>query len=181
MTRSRMAFRQCYYVPMVKYADSPTTSVEVHINQPPDAVWPIVSDINTPAAFSNEFMRAEWISDEPAPGATFRGWNKHPVVGEWDVECTVTDYAVDQSFGWMVGQSMETKAASWRFDLEPASGGSTLRFTAVMGPGRSGLTPAIERMPDREEDIVAGRLKEWTDNMQSTVDGIRDRAEAGRS
>lgn len=166
---------------MVKYADSPTATVEVHINQPPSAVWPIMSDINTPAAFSQEFQRAEWIDDEPAVGATFRGWNKHPVVGEWNVVCTVTDCETEKSFGWMVGDSLETKAANWRFDLSPTDGGSTLTFTAVMGPGPSGLTPAIEKMPDREDDIVAGRLKEWTENMQRTVDGIRDLAEAAGS
>lgn len=163
---------------MVKYADSPTTTVAATIDAPPAAVWSLISDINLPAEFSEEFQRAEWIDPEPGIGATFRGWNQHPVVGEWDVVCTVTDFASEGAFEWIVGPDMENKSARWRFDLTPAGEGSKLSFTAEMGPGPSGLTPAIERMPDREEDIVAGRLGEWTNNMQRTVDGIKARAES---
>ncbi len=46
-----------------------------------------------------------------------------------------------------------------------------------MGPGPSGLTPAIEAQPDKEERIVARRLDEWRTNMQATVDGIKSIAE----
>ncbi|MEM7275831.1 MAG: hypothetical protein AAF547_22335 [Actinomycetota bacterium] len=68
--------------------------------------------------------------------------------------------------------------ARWRFDLAPEGPGTQLRFSAEMGPGRSGLTPIIESMPEREEDIVAFRLEEWMGNMRATVDGIKARAEA---
>lgn len=47
-----------------------------------------------------------------------------------------------------------------------------------MGPGPSGLTPAIEAQPDREDDIVANRLKAWAANMARTVEGIKDLAES---
>jgi hypothetical protein len=162
---------------VVKYADGPTTSVEVEIASPPADVWALVSDINVPASFSEEFLRAEWIDADPAEGATFRGYNRHPVVGEWDVVCTVTAFDAPNSFEWVVGDA-ENRAARWRFDLSPAESGSTLRFSAEMGPGPSGLTPVIERRPDREDDIVAGRLAEWTGNMQRTVEGIKALAEA---
>lgn len=162
---------------MVKYADGPTTSVEVHVDAPTAAVWPLLCDIDLPSRFSEEFVRAEWIDDGPAPGATFRGYNRHRVVGEWNVVCTVTAFEPEQIFEWTVGD-VDHKAARWRFDLLPdADGGSTLRFSAEMGPGPSGLTPAIEQMPDREDDIVARRLGEWTANMQRTVDGIKGLAE----
>jgi 4-carboxymuconolactone decarboxylase len=39
------------------------------------------------------------------------------------------------------------------------------------------LTPAIEAMPDKEGRIVAGRLKEWQQNMDATVSGIKGIAE----
>jgi hypothetical protein len=39
------------------------------------------------------------------------------------------------------------------------------------------LTPAIERMPEREEDIIDHRLEEWSANMRRTVDGIAALAE----
>jgi len=162
---------------MVTYADGPSTSVDVHIAAAPESVWPLVSDINGPAAFSAEFQGAEWLDDGPALGARFRGRNRHQVVGEWTVTCTITAFEEPRVFEWTVGD-ITFRSARWRFDLEPEAGGTRLRFSAEMGPGPSGLTPAIERMPDREEDIVARRLGEWTANMQATVDGYKQHIEA---
>lgn len=161
---------------MVRYADAPNTHVSVHIEAPPAAVWPLLCDINVPSSFSPEFQRAEWIDDGPAVGATFRGFNSHEKVGEWSVVCTVTAMDVEQAFEWTVGD-VDNKVARWRFDLAPDGARSTLRFSAEMGPGPSGLTPAIERMPEHEEAIVAGRLAEWSSNMTRTVDGIKALAE----
>jgi uncharacterized protein YndB with AHSA1/START domain len=162
---------------MVKYADGPTTEVEIGIDAPPAAVWPLLTDINTPAAFSNEFQGAEWIDEGPALGARFEGRNRHDVAGEWRVTCTVTGFEPERVFEWTVGD-VGSKAARWRYELAPDGAGCQLRFCAEMGPGPSGLTPAIDRMPDREEDIVARRLGEWTGNMTSTVEGIKRLAEA---
>ncbi len=163
---------------MVKYADGPTAQVEIEIATPPGDVWPLLCDINLPGSFSREFLRAEWIDEGPALGATFRGYNRHEVVGEWNVVCTVTALEPEATFEWTVGD-VTNKAARWRFDLAGSESGSSLRFSAEMGPGPSGLTPAIERMPDREDDIVARRIGEWTDNMRRTVEGIKDLAEGG--
>lgn len=161
---------------MVKYADSPTAQVEIEIDAPPAVVWPLVSDISLPARFSEEFQGAEWIDDGPALDATFRGRNRHPVVGEWSVLCTVTDFEPQRVFEWTVGD-LDDRAARWRFEIEEQGSGCLLRFRAVMGPGPSGLTPAIQQMPDREEDIVARRIGEWSANMQRTVEGIAALAE----
>ena len=162
---------------MVKYADAPNAAVEVEIAAPPEVVWRLVSDINTPAEFSPELQGAEWVDDEPGLGAMFHGHNKHDAVGEWTTTSTITAYEEGSTFEWTVGD-LENKTARWRFDLVPSPAGSSLRFSAEMGPGPSGLSIAIERMPDREEDIVAGRLREWTANMQRTVDGVKAIAEA---
>jgi uncharacterized protein YndB with AHSA1/START domain len=168
---------------MVKYADGPTTEAEITIDAPPAVVWPLLIDINTPAAFSQEFQGADWLDPaqdgRPTLGARFRGRNKHRVVGEWQVTCTVSAIETEQVFEWTVaGGDRTEKAARWRFDLSAAGADrSTLRFSAEMGPGPSGLTPAIERMPEREEDIVARRLDEWNANMVRTIEGIKSLAE----
>lgn len=161
---------------MVKYADAPQASVEVRIDAEPAAVWPLVSDISLPAQFSPEFQGADWVDGGPALGATFHGHNKHQFVGEWTTTSTVTAYEEGAVFEWTVGD-VENKTARWRFDLTPDGDGSSLRFSAEMGPGPSGLTMAIQQMPDREEEIVANRLGEWTGNMQATLDGIKGLAE----
>ena len=169
---------------MVRYTDGPTTETEVVIEAPPSVVWPLLIDINTPAAFSQEFQGAEWLepvaNDGPQVGDRFRGRNKHEVVGEWTASCMVSAAETEQVFEWTVfGGDPPEKAARWRYDLTPVGGDSSrLRFSAEMGPGPSGLTPAIERMPDREEEIVARRLGEWHANMVRTVEGIKALAEA---
>jgi hypothetical protein len=67
--------------------------------------------------------------------------------------------------------------ATWRFELEPVGERTRLRMSARMGPGPSGLTPAIEARPDREDDIVERRLGEWRTNMTATVEGMKAIAE----
>ena len=47
-----------------------------------------------------------------------------------------------------------TPSAIWRFRLTPRDGGTNLTYWMQMGPGRSGLSVAIESMPDKEQKIV---------------------------
>ena len=163
---------------MVKYADGPTAEVTVEIDAPPVAVWPLVTDVDLPARFSDEFQGAEWIEgDGPALGSRFRGTNRHPLAGEWTTESTIVEYEPERSFAWAVG-FLGDVAATWRLSLEPAGGGTRLTMSARMGPGPSGLTPVIEARPDREEDIVERRLGEWRANMLSTVEGFKELAES---
>ena len=48
----------------------------------------------------------------------------------------------------------------------------------VLGPGPSGLTAVIEKMPDMESRLIRGRQKGQKENMSRTIEGIRDLAEA---
>ncbi|MDX1450775.1 MAG: SRPBCC family protein [Acidimicrobiia bacterium] len=157
---------------MVRYIDSPTTSVTTTIEAPPEDVWPLVADISLPARFSQEFQGAEWVEGSEEIGARFRGRNDHPIAGSWSTVCTVTEWSPPTSFAYLV-ENPDDPTARWRFDLEPVDGGTRLTMTAVMGPGPSGVLSLIRKLPDKEEKIIANRLAEWTDNMQRTVDGIR--------
>jgi hypothetical protein len=80
-------------------------------------------------------------------------------------------------FEWAVGDA-ENPSALWRFTLEPDGSGTRLRQWMRMGPAPSGLNAAIDAMPDKEERIIARRLEEHRVNMQATLDGIRQLAEA---
>ncbi|HZQ28179.1 MAG TPA: SRPBCC family protein [Acidimicrobiales bacterium] len=162
----------------MKYADGPTVEVEVLIDAPAERVWALVSDIDLPARFSSEFLGSRWIDGAigPAPGARFVGRNRHPVGGEWETTCVVDVYEPGRSFGWAVGDP-DYPSASWCFDIEPEQDGVRLRQWARLGPAPSGLTPAIEAMPDKEERIVARRLDEHRANMQATVEGVKALAE----
>jgi uncharacterized protein YndB with AHSA1/START domain len=164
----------------MRYADGPSVDVEVQIAAPPSLVWGLVSDIDLPARFSEEFQGAEWLDGAagPARGATFRGTNKHPAIGQWQTTSVVVACEPEAAFAWAVGDP-DTPSASWRFDLTSAAGGTLLRYSCVLGPAPSGLSAAIERMPDKEERIIERRLLEHRANMQRVLDGIKELAEAG--
>lgn len=143
---------------------------------PPATLWALVTDLDLPARFSTEFRGADWIDDGPTLGARFRGRNEHPAIGAWETTCEVTRCDVHAAFEWVVGDAANV-AARWRFDIEPADDGVRLRQTMQIGPAPSGLSPAIEAMPDKEERIIARRLEEHRVNMQATVEGIKRLAE----
>jgi len=158
-------------------ADGAGITVEVDVDAKPADLWPFVSDIDLPARFSDEFQGAEWIDDEPAVGSRFLGRNRRDDLGEWEVTCTIVDYEHERVFAWHAGDP-DNPAAQWRFEVLPLLGGTRLRFSMVLGPGPSGLTAAIEAMPDKEAAIIANRQKGQIANMRRTIEGIRDLAEA---
>ncbi len=160
----------------LRLADGPTTEVSTVVAAPADELWPLISDINLSARFSTEFQGAEWLDGAvvPALGARFRGTNVHPAVGTWQVTCTIVEYEPGRAIGWAVHgpDGLEPPAAWWRFELEPVDGGTQIVQRVQLGPGRSGLTPAIERMPDREHDIIGRRLAEHRENMDANLRGL---------
>lgn len=163
----------------MRYSDGPTVEVDVFVNAPPGRVWTLVIDINTPARFSAEFEGADWLEPDsgPATGARFRGRNRHAAVGGWETISTVVQCDEPHVFTWAVGDP-DHPSATWTFELDAEGDGTRLRQRARLGPAPSGLTPAIEAMPDKEERIIARRLDEHRANMHATVEGIKALAEA---
>lgn len=157
-------------------ADQPGTWAEVDIAAPVARVWELVTDLDLPARFSEEFQGATWVDDGPAPGARFVGRNQHPAIGEWEQDCFIEVLEEPRSFGWGTADP-SNPGARWRFDLEPSEVGTRLRFSLSLGPGPSGITVAIEARPDKEARILQHRLDEHHANMTRTVEGIRDVAQ----
>lgn len=163
----------------MKYADGPSTEVEIRIDAPIDRVWQLVSDINLPAQFSNEFLGAHWLDDTVGVGARFQGRNHHEALGEWETTSFVNRYEPLRAFGWAV-TDLDNPSTTWWFELEQEPDGVRLRQGARMGPAPSGLSIAIAAMPDKEERIVARRLQEFETNMRANLEGIKQLAEAQR-
>jgi uncharacterized protein YndB with AHSA1/START domain len=161
-----------------RYADTPTVEVAMWIDAPPERVWTVVSDVEAMPSMSTELQRVEWTGGAtgPAEGACFVGYSRHDALGEWSTPSYVVECEEPRVFGWAVGDP-ESPAASWRFTLEPADGGTRLTEWMRMGPGRSGLSAAIDAMPDKEEKIVFVRLREFEANMTATLAAIKERAE----
>ena len=163
----------------LRLGDEPGTWVEVLIDAPSPVVWALITDINLPARFSEEFLGAAWVSDgPPAVGAVFNGRNRHEALGEWETPAFVEVLDEGRSFGWATVDA-SNPGSRWRYDLTPQDGRTRLRYSVSIGPGPSGLSIAIEAMPDKEPRIIMRRLKEHHANMHRTVLGIRGLAEGG--
>jgi hypothetical protein len=162
----------------VRIADCPTTETDVYVAAPPEQLWPLVTEIMTPSKFGTELQEATWLDPGSGPGlgARFKGRNFHPARGEWETTSTIVEFEPGRRFGWAVGDP-DAPSAVWRLELAPEGSGTRLRYWAQMGPGPSGITAVIEKMPDKEEKIIARRLAEWETNMGATVKGIKDMAE----
>ena len=158
-------------------ADEPGTWAEIVVAAPPARVWELVSDIELPARFSEEFLGASWVGgDGPALGASFVGRSSHPAMGEWEAESFVEVYEEGRRFGWATVDP-SNPGSRWCFELEPVDGGTRLRYSMSIGPGPSGLSIAIEAMPEKEPRILERRLREHHANMTRTLQGIAALAE----
>ncbi|MFF9765385.1 SRPBCC family protein [Streptomyces sp. NPDC014636] len=162
-----------------RYADKPTVEVRTWIDAPPERVWNLVSDITLMPAMSEELQSVHWLDGAggPAVGARFVGHSKHEALGEWSTTSHVIEWEPERVLAWAV-QDPADPAAVWRFRLRPENGGTELSEWMQLGPGRSGLSLAIDRMPDKEEKIVFVRLREFERNIASTLEHIKQRAEA---
>jgi hypothetical protein len=167
--------------PELRFSDCPATQAEVLIAAPAAVVWALVCDIQLPARFSSEFDGGEWLdgTSAPSPGARFTGRNHHPAIGSWETTSTICEYQPEQVLGWAVGDP-DQPAARWRFTLVPApdNTGTILTQWMQIGPGPSGISAAIEAMPDKESRILHRRLGEHSANIAATLAGIKDLAEA---
>jgi uncharacterized protein YndB with AHSA1/START domain len=161
-----------------RYADAPTVEVRTHIDAPPPRVWELVSDVELMPTMSQELQAVEWLDGATGPsvGARFVGYNKHDALGEWSTTSQVIECERERVFGWAVGDPADPTAI-WRFRLEPKDGGTELSQWMQMGPGRSGLSIAIERMPEKEQKIVFVRMREFEQNMARTLEHIKTLAQ----
>lgn len=164
----------------MRFRDCPTVEVEERIVGDPAAIWALVTDINLPARFSDELHTVEWIdgATDVAVGNRFRGSNNNDLMGDWQTECEVIEVEPDRRWAYQV-QGPYGVAATWGFEVDPGRDAVTVRQFARMGPGPSGLTIAIESMPDKESRIVSRRLSQWRTNIAANLAGIRQILEVG--
>lgn len=162
-----------------RYSDRPTVHARTWIDAPPDRVWPLVSDIRLMPGMSSELQSVEWLDGVTgtALGARFVGRSRHEALGEWAAISQVVEFEPGRVFAWAVGDPGHP-AAIWRFRLEPKDGGTEVSQWVQLGPGRSGLSLAIDRMPDKEQKIVFVRMGEFERNITVTLARIKELAEA---
>lgn len=163
-----------------RYSDNPTVEASTWVDADPDRVWSLVSDIELMPTLSNELQAVDWLdgASQPRFGARFVGHNEHEAFGKWQSTSQIVCYDEPREFTWAVGEPTNP-AATWRFRLAPRDGGTALSFWTQLGPGRSGLSMAIDAMPDREQKIVFVRLREFEAAIEKTLAAIKRLAEHG--
>ena len=162
-----------------RYVDAPTVEASTWINGTAEQVWQVVSDVELMPTLSGELQSATWCDGCTGPGVghKFIGHNKHDAMGEWSTTSYIVECEPPRVFAWAV-QDSANPTSSWRFTLEPAAGGTTLRQWMQMGPAPSGLSIAIERMPELEQKIVFVRLRELESSITNTLAAIKQRIES---
>lgn len=162
-----------------RYTDKPTVEVRTWIDAPPERVWAVMTDVEAMPSMSDELESVEWLDGAtgPAVGARFIGRSKHVALGEWATTSHVVECDPPRVFAWAVVDP-DDPAAIWRFRLEPKDGGTELSQWVQMGPGRSGLSLAIDRMPEKEQKIVFVRMREFERNITVTLEHIKKLAES---
>ncbi|MFG2194477.1 SRPBCC family protein [Streptomyces sp. NPDC048639] len=174
----------------MRYADGPQVQCDIHVEAAPSQVWKLVTDIDLPARLSPELQHVEWIGNATgaAVGSMFVGYNHNRLLGAWQTVSHIVEFEEERAFGWVVVSpdgrfgdpepDPEKPMAAWRFELEPGESGTTwLRHSVLIGPARSGLSLAIDSMPEREEEVVAFRMDVLRANMDATLEGIKQLAE----
>jgi hypothetical protein len=165
----------------MRYRDLPTVEVTQRVRCDVATAWELVTDIGLPARCSSELEAVEWLegANTVAVGARFQGRNKHEAFGNWSTVCEVIEVeAVEDHRRWVYNViGPDGVSATWAFEVEPASDGVLVRQWGRMGPGPSGLTPAIVMQPEKEARIVSRRLAEWQQNMQANLEWVRSQAE----
>ncbi|ORV13615.1 SRPBCC family protein [Mycobacterium celatum] len=158
----------------MRYRDCPTVEVSERIVGDPAEIWAVITDVTLPARFSTELQKVEWLdgADHVTVGARFRGYSSHPSFGQWHTDCRVVEVEDHTRWVWEVEGDGQA-SATWGFELDPTRDGAIVRQWARMGPGPSGLSPAIAAMPEKEGRIVARRLAEWEAGIRANLAGIK--------
>jgi hypothetical protein len=154
--------------------------VSIETDVSPAELWPFMSDPKVPAMFSSELQEANFVDGgQPHVGSVIEGRNKNS-----DFQWTTMSYVVASDeptrFSWATGDDGDP-TATWTLTAEPSSLGSILSHSVVFHADKAPLAPAIEKDPDRAEEIVRGRMDKVLVNMQATIEGITALARSSQS
>ncbi|MFF2011455.1 SRPBCC family protein [Streptomyces sp. NPDC058195] len=156
------------------------------IAAPPQRVWELVSDITTSARHSPELQEVQWLNgaERPEIGACFAGRNRNEGLGEWRTVSRITELSEHRAFAWAVVYEDNTAGeplAVWTYTLEPLADGAAtrLRHGMRLGSARGPLNDYVEKHPDREEEIIDGRIGLLRSGIESTLAGVKSEAESG--
>ncbi len=134
---------------------------------PPARVFALLTDVERMAGLGPEHSHAQWRDDRRGVGAVFVGSNERDGRG-WNVPCHVVEHEPATRFAWSTGDP-EQPSATWSYQLEPVEGGTLVTQVFRHGPGFTYLRRFVEKYPEREQELVAGRAAELEQNMRRVL------------
>lgn len=166
---------------MTRYSDGPSREVSIDIAADPGQVWALITNLELMPRFSPELLETGWVdgSDHVTKGARFWGRNHNPVVGDFTTTCTVLTCENGREWSWTPGEP-DQPAVIWTYRIHPSTSGSTLVQRVQIGPVPGAFHERIiAPNPDRESEILDGRLDQLRQAMEANLAGYKALAEAG--
>jgi uncharacterized protein YndB with AHSA1/START domain len=155
-----------------------TIEVEILVDKDPGEMWDLITDVGRIGEWSPECVGATWLDGGTAqPGSRFEGRNDFGGAFRATVTCVVTEANRPAVFEWIVldpSEAVERPGSTWRYELAAGSspGQTRLLHRFVHGPGRTGLSRAMQESPEQAESILRDRLAELRKHMTITLEGM---------
>jgi len=144
-------------------------SVSIDIAASPEAVWSAVSDVARMSQWSPECRRIFVLgSPKSGVGTSIVGINKRGWA-VWPTMSKVVRFEPDRAVAWKVRES----GATWTYELEPSTSGTTLT-------GRRDL-PRFSRLTTVAAPMIGGALRhdgELIQGIRTTLERIKVTVEA---
>jgi hypothetical protein len=149
-------------------------SESVTIAAEPAAVYRLLADIPAMGRRSPECWYCSWIDgDHAVPGARFRGWNWRLLL-IWSTVCEI-EVADGRELTFRVIQGAAGRRTRWRYTVEPAPGGTSVREECeVPSAGRFFLVTILLRVLSG----TASPAVRITGGMRRTLRILKQEAEA---
>jgi hemerythrin-like domain-containing protein len=145
-------------------------AVSAHASAPPEAVWPVVTDVTRVGEWSHECQSAAWTggSSRATVGAQFRGRSRSGI-SRWSRVCTVVLCTEPVEFAYRTRGRLFGDATEWHFSLEPEGTGTRItqhyrvrsmyrwadRLVWLMLPAHHDRLPALAGDLERLSDLAS--------------------------
>ena len=152
---------------------SATTSATVAVAADPDAVYALITDLDTLADLAEEVHAMEWVKGSAvAPGAVFRGRNRNGA-RRWTTTCTITDAEPGRTFAFDVKTGGFIPVARWCYDITPTDDGCSVTESTW------DRRPGWIKKPAGWTTGVSDREGANAEHIRLTLERLKERAESG--